>query len=507
LHSDDSTPKDTSVHQSESSGNRGPHRQLVALGILLFVFCSLECFLPVGSAIKIGADEDFELSKATLCLRGYHLYTEIWDDQPPLDTFLITELSRVFPRSILAARFPSMVAGALLLSSFFLIILRTNGLGPAAIASGMFLASPGFLELSSSCMQEVPALAPVVCSIALLLLAPRCPLTQIGAGILFGIALQMKLIGGLYVPLFELLIWLYRPADGHPLKRVSVSVAIFGLCAILTFIFLNCLTGNSLLVQIKQSWGAHFAATRVTSYGSPGEHGFDWFVLARNWDTTIPALVGVVFLVRNGAGTAAILFPLSWLTLTLIVFSCHKPWWSFYYVHNSLPLCWCAAIGVWSVYRIVNGIEKRLVIAGFALCFLSIWTWTGARVVLEVQAIRTRPKLYNSRVLKEIERFRPFTKFLFTDQPIYSFHADIPLPPKLAMISLKRVWSGRFSIQELIDELESIKPGLLLLANDTKEVPFQTLLSREYRLVYQDRVDRLYAHVSIAKKAPLHEVE
>src|SRR5262245_28065111 len=60
-------------------------------GLILFVFLVLQFFLPLGSAIKIGADEDYELTKATLCLRGYHLYTEIWNDQPPLYPFLITQ--------------------------------------------------------------------------------------------------------------------------------------------------------------------------------------------------------------------------------------------------------------------------------------------------------------------------------------------------------------------------------------------------------------------------------
>ena len=54
----------------------------VLLGLLLGAFVLLQCFLPLGTAVKIGADEDFELSKATLCLKGYRLFTQIWCDQP-----------------------------------------------------------------------------------------------------------------------------------------------------------------------------------------------------------------------------------------------------------------------------------------------------------------------------------------------------------------------------------------------------------------------------------------
>ena len=69
----------------------GP-KQSSVLGLILTAFVALQCFLPLGTAIKIGADEDFELSKPTLCLNGYKLYTEVWDNQPPLYTFLIKQI-------------------------------------------------------------------------------------------------------------------------------------------------------------------------------------------------------------------------------------------------------------------------------------------------------------------------------------------------------------------------------------------------------------------------------
>jgi hypothetical protein len=40
-------------------------------------------------AVQIGADEGFELPKATLVINGHPLYSEVWDDQPPLHTHLV----------------------------------------------------------------------------------------------------------------------------------------------------------------------------------------------------------------------------------------------------------------------------------------------------------------------------------------------------------------------------------------------------------------------------------
>ena len=53
---------------------------------LLSLFAFLQCWLPLNTAIQIGADEGFELAKATLCLKGFKLYSDVWNDQPPLHT-------------------------------------------------------------------------------------------------------------------------------------------------------------------------------------------------------------------------------------------------------------------------------------------------------------------------------------------------------------------------------------------------------------------------------------
>ncbi len=186
--------------------------------------------------------------------------------------------------------------------------------------------------------------------------------------------------------------------------------------------------------------------------------------------------------------------------MTLVIFPFHKPWWAYYYVHNALPLCWCAGIGLgraWDYVRLERARGRAMLLAVFTLCAAG---WMGARVYLEESSVRASPRLYSCLVLKEIERFKPYTTFMFSDQPIFTFHAQIPMPPHLAVISLKRLWSGDMSNRRLTAEIESVKPGLILLGNNGLEVPYQALLNREYRLVYRDSASLLYAHQSIARK-------
>jgi hypothetical protein len=150
--------------------------------------------------------------------------------------------------------------------------------------------------------------------------------------------------------------------------------------------------------------------------------------------------------------------PLAWLALMLGVFGLHKPWWPYYYIHTAIPLCWLAGIGVSAKWRGKNekrGPGGRERGAGSAQTgpqsavhgprseprrLSRLWSivygllalgWIGARIYLEVTVIRHSPQLYYAVVVKEIERVKGDTKFMYADHTIYSFHSGIPMPPQL----------------------------------------------------------------------------
>ena len=492
----------SSAHINGGGQLKKVRRTAFVLALLAIAYGILQGFVPLRSAVKIGADEDFELSKATLCLHGYHLYTEIWDDQPPLDTFLITTILRHCSPSVLGPRLLTVFSTAILLGCLFCLIHRMYGLSAASITIVFLIASPGFLELSSSCMQEIPALAPVVA--ALLILSGFNDRTrylpEFAAGSAFAFALQMKLIGLAYSPLLFFPIWLRQKDDQGMLKAIAVRSLVLFCTALIGFAVMNSLTGNSLLIEIRQAWGAHFAAARSLDYGSPSEHRFDWGILLTNWDATVPALFGIFVLLKKCTSNPEAVFPLAWLVLALVVFCSHTPWWAYYYIHNALPLSICAGIGVAELWTLTLKGKKPVWATALSVFCVCILGWMGGRVYLEEKALQSSPRLSNCLVLKEIEQFKPYSTFMFTDRPIYSFHAGIPMPPHLAVISLKRFWAGEISNQKIIDELATVKPSLILLANDNKQLFFQDILARDYRLVYRDADNCLYAHQSISRK-------
>jgi 4-amino-4-deoxy-L-arabinose transferase-like glycosyltransferase len=568
-----------------------PGNAPLALLILLAGFIVLQAYLPLGTAVQIGADEGFELAKATLVWHGHGLYTEVWNDQPPLHTFLVVQVLKHVSPGVLGARLVTVIAAAILLAGVFSLTYRVCGLGVAGLTVALLLVLPGFLELSASCMLEIPALAPAVLALGVLWGEGRSKkeegrrggwhVGEVLAGFLFGVALLMKLVPAVLLPLAALIIWL-RNREGERLLagpgRISEkaqianrnsqiknpkcrsapthvggyggtmgkalrTLVVFSVSVVGSFVVIDLLIeGGAYLRHFQQSWTSHFGTTRSFVYGSPAEHPFDWSILIKNWDLTIPAGLGVALWLRAcsehiqrrrvrarglqpiagicpsyrpGALTGRIskvgltqrqrstwhVLPVAWLALMLLVFAAHRPWWPYYYIHIALPLCWCAAIGIvaaWNWARQTRSVSRRVVLGVFGVCAIA---WMGARVWLQAEDIRSSPQVYSSLVLHEIERLKPFTRYLYADEPVYSFHARIPMPPNLAVLPLKRFWSGDMTNARLAAELEAVRPEIMLLKNDTRERPFQRLLQSEYRLVYQDAHHRLFARRAVAKGA------
>jgi len=74
------------------------------------------------------------------------------------------------------------------------------------------------------------------------------------------------------------------------------------------------------------------------------------------------------------------------------------------------------------------------------------------------------------------------------------------MPPDLAVIVLKRLWSGEMTNAKIAAEMREIQPGIVLLRNDSRPVPFHDLIRAQYQLVYKDQEHLLYVHRSIARK-------
>jgi hypothetical protein len=488
--------------------------------------------MPLRTAIKIGGDEGFELAKATLCRKGFKLYSQVWNDQPPLHTFIVTQILRRVASSILAPRLVTVAFATLLLASLYGLaknvqVARGVRWLPLpkrenphlhscvpVLAVALLIASPGFLTLTSSCMLEVPALAPAIAALWVLASISRKhpqvgtgggtsrphPLQVIAAGVLFGMSFEIKLINIVLLPLALLIIYSQRRGP-NPGKSVFITFAILiaaALASVVALDFLCC--RGAYLAHFQQAWSSHFTRTKSFEYGSPADFPYDWNVLLRNWDVTIPALAGFAVSISAARRRILAILPAAWLALNLAIFGFHKPWWSYYYVHTALPLCWCAAVGIGATIQLCLSVRRRLAWALPVVFGVLAVCWMSGRLYLQIKTARNSPQTFNSLVFTQISHYKPYVKWFYPYDPIYSFHASIPMPPDLAVIMLKRLWSGEMTNAKLAAELQQIQPGMILLQNTTRPVPFQNLIATKYRLAYEDPSMLLYVHESIAKK-------
>ena len=183
-------------------------------------------------------------------------------------------------------------------------------------------------------MLEIPALAMAVAGLAVLLVgtrsttflnsAPSLPsfpsvktsgaaerlLTEIIVGVLFAAAVLMKLVPVILLSLAALILWVQSREGSCPIKRFIFSSAVLGFAFVASLIAIDFIIDRgAFLLHFQQTWSSHFGTAQSFEYGSAKDHPFDWTILLKNWDATLPALVGLVLLVAGALPMAPAVSP------------------------------------------------------------------------------------------------------------------------------------------------------------------------------------------------------
>ena len=85
----------------------------------------------------------------------------------------MTQVLQHVSSGILGPRLVTAAFAAVLIVCVFVIVWRASGLLAGALTEALVMASPGFLELSSSCMLEIPALVTAIAGLCVLMVMPR----------------------------------------------------------------------------------------------------------------------------------------------------------------------------------------------------------------------------------------------------------------------------------------------------------------------------------------------
>lgn len=431
---------------------------------------------PLDTALRFGGDEGYELMKGWLASLGHPQYTKIWNDQPPLHTELLGLLFRLTGPSAYAGRLLTLAFAAVLLGALYQVVRAQSGRAAACLAALLVVSSESFVKLSVSVMLEIPAMS---LGMAAFWAWSRYASGKgkqwlIIAAALIACALQVKFTAAIFLPaLFaEYAAGRRRHSDeavangGKSWWRPRWEAA-FGLGAFAAA-FGIILLAFCPMEALAVFWKSHFSegtAAAADGYGWKPESLLDDLHLAAG------AVAGLALLATRSWRKA--LAPAVLLGTVLAIHWRHEPYWYYYWVHFSIPMAWLGGVGIVEWFRVLwnygmgasaaskirfgTGALAWSAVLSVALTFAPESLWN------EVRRVRATPPASEDQDVKILRKHAAGTQWVFTTRRIAAFWAGIPIPPELAVIPSKRVWSGQITREEILERLETYQPEVILL--------------------------------------------
>ncbi|HWQ10992.1 MAG TPA: glycosyltransferase family 39 protein [Holophaga sp.] len=436
--------------------------------LLPFLFMlAVACMCLKTNNFELNPDEGGNLMKALLVGRGHPLYVETWSDQPPLFTHALALLFKVTGPSVESGRMLVVVASGLLLWGVFQHARLAGGTATAVGGLVLVACLPYYLKLSCSVMIGLPALACAVLSLAAHARwrRTRMPGLLAASSALLALSVLIKGFTLVLLPAVALGMLLDREL-GTFRERMSGLLLWVGVFAGVALSMVLVLVGPGNLDQLITT---HWKALRTDACGGT--------TLRSSLRHTYPVL-----LLAAGGGCTAwrrrnldALYVALWAFLAAGVLLFHRPLWNHQQLLLSVPSAMLAAELVTDVPRLWHHLSRRNTkwpgrLAAGLLLTLGL-ALAGAHVRF---AVRTAARWMggNDRIkhaddwnlVDIMARRAGATNWVVTDRPIYAFRAGLLVPPEMAVLSRKRVFTERSGDGWMLACLRRYRPEQVALA-------------------------------------------
>ena len=417
--------------------------RLAALAAVALI-CALG---PWWGVYEFDTDEGVNLMKGVLVAAGYNLYGEIWSDQPPVFSVLLTGVQAAFGYSVPAARGLVLAFSAALVWGLYRIVRRDCGGAAAWAAVACLISGYGFQRLGVSVLIGLPSLALAVLALE--------RLTAPGAGrgalwlsaLLMAASLQTKLFSGAWLP--GLLLAATLGVRGSRAVRMVEwsAVLVVGFGAIMI------VSGPGFLDQMIRP---HLEASANAAFRYGGGPNKLWAFLVEQPQYLILGGVGLLMAPPGVRGFRWV--PILWLACGAAVLWDHRPLWIHHLPLLTVPLAWLAG-GVAAGFgrdepgwlrRIHSGISLAVIAA--ALPFAVVQAADTAAT------FRRAPDPVATKAVELLKRRAAATRWVLTDRPMDAYRAGLPVPPPVAVYTLKRVKTGRITEDRLLGVLRDYVP-------------------------------------------------
>lgn len=473
-------------------------RRILLPIILLAIFITVVLIIktPIKQTFEYNPDEGLELMKSSLFLKGFTLYKEISNDQPPLFTLILSYWFKLFGPSVHHGRILIFIFSCMLLWAFYGTIKKLWGELCGFIAVIFLLLSAFYLRLSISIMIGTASFSLAMLSILCLMLykESQTKYLLLFSGIFMALSVHTKMSTAFLMPIIASeIIQTKWPnlKDKKELTHLLPPLLLwFGgfLTVYLTILFIFFRFNLSLIYQ--QLIQPHLNRSDIPS----DNFLVIWRMVLVDYDIALLGLTGIILLIRQRRWQY--FFPVLWLGAALTVFSIYQPIWDHYYLFVSIPISWLAAIsfsqffislrrkGIRKISR-PKKIDKFLRWVTVAIIALTILRLPSKYNILR-GSIWEGTAAAEHRAVELLSKYKEHTRWIVTDRPIFAFYAGILVPPELVLITHKRQFTEHSAQDYCIDKLEMYKPEMILLSELKYYGPrVISYIQKNYSTIYQ----------------------
>ena len=460
--------------------------------ILLFIIFAI-VFFTINPSLKktfeYDSDEGFELMKSSLYLNGFSLYSQIYSDQPPLYTVILSFWFKLFGSSAYQGRILNLIFSLILILTFYYTIKAWWGNFCAFMGAIFLLTSSLYIPLSTSVMIGTASLSLAMLSIYCITCYRKLHLKRylFLSAIFIAFSLHTKLFTLFLIPLIPLEIIHAEKLNTrktnpnnlllHILLWIGITLIAYLTIAIIFF-------HSNLTLYIQSLVKPHLKKLILP------ESGFSniWKMIKIDYDIAFLALIGVILIIKQKG--RHFFLPLLWLISVFIIYVYHRPIWPHYYLLFSIPLSWLAAICFRNLST--GGTVKKGVFHWLMLILITITILRlPFKFTTNIRSVKNQATIQEYKTLNNLLlKYKPFTRWIATDRPIFAFYANLLVPPELTLTGHKRKFINDAEQIYFIDILEKYKPEQILLQRSNFYGPKIISYIENYINIYQGKLSR-----------------
>ncbi|TET30889.1 MAG: glycosyltransferase family 39 protein [Anaerolineales bacterium] len=472
--------------------------------LIFIIFMVL--FFPFRYRFEFNPDEGINAIKAMMNTKGYQLYSEIWSDQPPIFTMLLTLCFRIFGLNIPAGRGLELLFSAATLWLAIQYLRQFWGNIHAVFGILTIMLLPYYLVLSVSIMIGLPAIALALLSFYALSLWHKFGDVKwlIVSAIAFGLSIMTKAFTAILGPIFlsGILLSGWKEYRQHRdwLKACmpsAVWLAIFSVTVgsiliivvrpanVFQLIQGHLLAGDSVLFRA-------YADNRIAIFLSRFKYSIPMLLLA---------FLGGIAALRSRSWTA--MYLVAWVAIGSISLFINVPFWHHQQLLVTVPAAILAAIaigdGLSKLQKILQlregnvlGIAMGIFVWSLAVTFsLYRLPSTVQQFDYKLPNLRAQPVEYSEdeEILALMAEYAHLTNWVYTDRPMFAFRTQLSVPPHLAVLSKKRIAAGVLTEDQILEILVEYEPEQVLSGRLNLPVIQEYLATRNY-----DRIDSSAHH-------------